>query len=84
MRHVCEGPRLEIGTKVQKISGKPFKSGQKIATVTGIEPHPQAASKPFLAIHDCYTFIEDDSRVECRRCIRAESGSSTLPETAED
>lgn len=42
---------------------KPFKSGLKINTVNGIINHP------ILNI-PAYTFVEDDSFVECRRCER--------------
>jgi hypothetical protein len=51
-----------IGKRVSKDkSDKPFKSGQKINTVRGLTIHP------FLEV-PAYTFIEDDSYVECRRC----------------
>lgn len=51
-----------IGKKVCKpLSGKPFKSGSKINTVKGIIKHP------ILNI-PAFTFNEDDSYVECRRC----------------
>lgn len=51
-----------IGKKVCKPkSEKPFKSGQKINTVKGIIEHP------ILGI-PAYTFEEDDSYVECRKC----------------
>jgi len=54
-----------IGKKVTKSNGKkepkPFKSGSKINTVMGIVKHP------ILGI-DAFTFLEDDSIVECRRC----------------
>lgn len=51
-----------IGNKVEKTSGKPFKSGQKYATVTGVVIHPVMKN---LA----YTFKEDTSVVECHRCV---------------
>lgn len=53
---------LNIGKKVHKQkSGKPFKSGRKINTVKGIIDHP--------ILHvPAYTFYEDESFVECRRC----------------
>lgn len=59
-----------IGSRVKKISKgkcepKPFKSGQKINTVKGIIVHAQLNVSAF-------TFIEDDSYVECRRCVVAE------------
>lgn len=51
-----------IGKCVSKIkSNKPFKSGNKINTVNGIINHP------ILNI-PAFTFIEDDSYVECKRC----------------
>lgn len=51
-----------IGQKVSKESGKPFKSTSKVNTVKGIVEHP------VLKI-PAYTFIEDESVVECRQCI---------------
>jgi len=51
-----------IGKKVAKLaSGKPFKSRLKVNTVKGIIEHP------ILEI-SAYTFEEDESYVECRRC----------------
>ena len=47
---------------VSKISGKPFKSANKINTVSGYMLHPNLNDKM------CFTFVEDDSYVECRRC----------------
>ena len=41
---------------------KPFKSGLKTNTIKGVIDHPQLPGK--LA----YTFFEDDSYVEVRRC----------------
>ena len=56
-----------IGHAVKKAKGKsanikPFKSGLMINTVKGIINHPQLNIPAF-------TFVEDDSYVECRRCI---------------
>ncbi len=61
-----------IGQKTHKSSGKktdlnppepkPFKSGFKVNTIKGVINHPQ------LNI-PAYTFEEDDSYVECRRCV---------------
>lgn len=58
-----------IGQKVRKTSGrsnqlssKPFKSGNKANTVREIVNHPQLNVPAF-------TFLEDDSIVECRRCL---------------
>ena len=49
------------------IQPKPFKSGFQINTVKGIVEHP------ILKI-PAYTFEEDDSYVECRRCHIIEKG----------
>lgn len=57
-----------IGRKVSKLrkngtkEAKPFKSGNKINTVKAIINHP------ILNI-PAYTFEEDNSYVECRRCF---------------
>lgn len=51
-----------IGKQVcKRRSGKPFKSGEKINTGKGIVNHPQLNIPAF-------TFVEDDSYVECRKC----------------
>lgn len=60
-----------IGEKVSKTSisdspkkshkPKPFKSGNLVNTIKGVITHPE------LGI-PAYTFEEDDSYVECRRC----------------
>ena len=59
-----EEAKENIGKKVTKTSAKqkPFKSGLKINTINGVINHPT------LNI-PAYTFEEDDSYVECRRCI---------------
>jgi len=53
-----------IGCKVSKVKEtrepKPFKSGNKINTVKGVIMHP------ILHI-PAFTFMEDESYVECRR-----------------
>jgi len=61
-----EETEKNIGKKVIKDkSGKPFKSGLKVNTVKSVIDHPELShDKPILA----YTFFEDDSYVECRRC----------------
>ena len=51
-----------IGKKVCKKSNKPFKSGSKVNTVTGVVEHPQLQIPAF-------TFAEDESVVECRQCM---------------
>lgn len=54
-----------VGKTVSKKSRKPFKSGEKINTITGIVDHP--------ALHvPCFTFVEDESYVECKRCLLTE------------
>lgn len=51
-----------IGKIVRKSSLKPFKSGFTYNTIIGVIEHP------ILKI-PAYIFYEDDSYVECRRCI---------------
>lgn len=58
---------VNIGKKTRKTSmnnrePKPFKSGFKINTIKGVIDHPQL-NVP------AYTFEEDESYVECGRCI---------------
>ncbi len=60
-----------VGRTVIKKSGKPFKSGAKKGTVTGTMLHPTSG-------HLCYTFAEDDSYVECFRCIEAPAPAEAL------
>lgn len=54
-----------IGKVVTKTSGKPFKSGNEYNTVVGIVTHPILGCPAF-------TFIEDESFVECCRCVVVE------------
>jgi hypothetical protein len=64
-----------IGKQCTKTKGKkepkPFKSGLKINTIVDVINHP------VLSI-PAYTFKEDDSYVECRRCsiVRLDSSSN--------
>jgi len=51
-----------IGKKVEKYSGKPFKSGKRVNTVKSIAPHPHRDGK------EAYTFEEDDSFVSVEQC----------------
>ena len=44
---------------------KPFKSGFLENTIKGVIPHPNRPKTSVLA----YVFLEDDSYVECRRCL---------------
>lgn len=60
-RPVLKLPRIEIGSKVQKKSGKPFKSGLTIATVKSFTVNPHS-HKTALA------FKEDDSIVDLESC----------------
>lgn len=53
-----------IGKKVEKKSGKPFKSGLKVNTVKDIIIHP------ILLTEDAYTFVEDNSFVSVAQCRR--------------
>jgi hypothetical protein len=54
---------LPIGTRVVKRSGRPFKSTFWINTIKGYTNNPQTG-------RPAYTFEEDDSNVECFRCIK--------------
>ena len=47
---------------IGKYKLKPFKSGLKINTIAGVINHPKLEGKM------AYTFEEDESYVECRRC----------------
>jgi hypothetical protein len=51
-----------VGKKVEKYSGKPFKSGIKINTVKSVINDPHLKNKK------AYTFEEDDSIVTIDRC----------------
>lgn len=52
---------VQPGTKVVKISRRPFKSGEKIATVKELTVNPYTD-------REAYSFEEDDSVVEVRMC----------------
>jgi len=52
---------VNVGKRVKKKSNRPFKSTFYINTVKGLTNHP------ILNI-PAYTFVEDDTYVECRRC----------------
>ena len=54
-----------IGTVVAKKSNRPFKSGQRKATIKTHVPNPYTGN-------DAYMFEEDDSIVSAERCIRVE------------
>jgi hypothetical protein len=51
------------GQRVQKLSGKPFKSSEKVNTVKSVTTNPQHPDNP-----PAYTFIEDDSVVGAAMC----------------
>jgi len=57
-----------IGTKVYKKSGKPFLSGAKVNTISGVVDHPYKIKNgvPVKA----YTFEEDNSIVESSICYK--------------
>lgn len=50
------------GVRVKKISQKPFKSGSCVNTIKDIVTHKETGLPG-------YSFIEDDSIVECRRVV---------------
>lgn len=56
------GKRVQKTTLKEGVSPRPFKSGFKINTVKDVIIHP------VLNI-PAYIFEEDDSYVECRRCL---------------
>ncbi len=61
-----------VGTKVVKTSGKPFKSGLKYATVKDVVDHPYKIHPETNKGVQSYTFVEDDSIVECAACEKME------------
>lgn len=72
-----EDYKKNIGSKVHKhMSGKPFKSGLVVNTIKGVINHPH------LNI-PAYTFEEDESYVECRRCEPISNGVSKTPSRLE-
>lgn len=50
------------GTKVKKTSDRPFKSQLRVNTIKYVTTHEETGLPG-------YKFEEDDSVVECRRCI---------------
>lgn len=71
MMHTTVDYTLWIGKRVRKISGKPFKSQQKVNTVTGVCVHDH---RPGLA----FKFMEDSSHVACETCVLAPEEQSVL------
>lgn len=61
-----------VGRKVYKPSGKKFKSGLTYNTVKAVVDHPVMPNLP------AFTFHEDDSVVEARRCMLANLGTIKL------
>lgn len=60
--------KLWIGKVVWKKTRKPFKSGLQKATVKGVTVNPQSPKNKLA-----FTFIEDDSIVDCEVCELANS-----------
>jgi hypothetical protein len=56
-----ESESLPIGTRVAKVSGKPFKSSLKVNTIAGHITHP-------ITGRSSYSFVEDDTVVEAKQC----------------
>jgi hypothetical protein len=54
---------IRVGDKVMKKSRKPFKSGEKFATVKGVTVNPHTNRTAF-------SFIEDNSVVDAHQCKR--------------
>lgn len=63
-RQVCKTTLRKHGNP------KPFRSGNKVNTVKGVIMHPTMDIP-------AYTFVEDDSYVECRRCHPIEDKGNT-------
>lgn len=62
---------FEVGTKVSKLSGKPFKSGFVVNTIKGVVEHPNKINPETNVGVPAYTFFEDDSVVEAAACAKA-------------
>ena len=58
-----------IGKRVEKYSGNPFKSSFKINTVKDVIINEELGGVA------CYTFVEDDTWVECFRCVAVEENN---------
>lgn len=65
----AEEAKSNIGRKVRKLSGKPFKSHLWTNTVKGID-YMEVPSKDKKSTIQrlCYTFVEDDSMVSAEIC----------------
>ena len=62
-----------IGKKVEKYSGKPFKSQLCVNTVKNVD-YMEVTSKGQTIKEICYTFEEDDSMVSVDKCKIVEDG----------
>ena len=62
-----------VGTRVKKLSGKPFKSTYKVNTVKSIVESPYKIDKTTGKGVLSYTFVEDDSIVSYKMCTKAEN-----------
>jgi len=58
---------FQIGDKVVKKSGKPFKSTNKVATIKGFLVNPQSPKGCMAA-----SFLEDDSLVDLKQIKKYE------------
>ena len=58
-----------IGKRVKKFSGNPFKSSLKVNTVTEVIINEELGGVA------CYKFAEDDTWVECFRCVAVEENN---------
>lgn len=63
---------LPAGTRVMKKSGKKFLSKSTVNTVKGVVEHPYKKDPVTGVGVPAYTFVEDESVVECATCIRWE------------
>jgi hypothetical protein len=60
------------GTRVRKLSGKPFKSGSLLNTVKTVTEHPNKIDPDTNTGVAAYTFLEDESIVEAAAVIKIE------------
>lgn len=61
------------GTKVMKKSGKKFLSKSTVNTVKGVVEHPYKKDPVTGVGVPAYTFVEDESVVECATCVKSEA-----------
>ena len=60
------------GTRVRKLSGKPFKSGFLFNTIKTVIEHPYKINPITNTGVPAYTFLEDESVVEAAAVIKTE------------